>query len=50
MNRAKNYFQDYFSRIKLNLDSVDIHQLEEIADLITTTNKAGNKVITIGKV
>ena len=48
MNRAKNYFQDYFSRIKLNLDSVDIHQLEEIADLITTTNKAGNKVITIG--
>ena len=42
------YFDEYFKRIKLSLDSVDSHKLKAVSNLINNTVKAGKKIITVG--
>jgi ribosomal protein S10 len=37
------YFNEYFQRIKLNLDSVDNNKLKAVSDLINDTVKSGKK-------
>jgi D-sedoheptulose 7-phosphate isomerase len=44
----KKYFNSYFSIIKNSLDSIDLSELEEIANLIIQASKAHNKVIVVG--
>ena len=42
------YFDKYFSTIKTSLDSVDVFQLEKVANLIAKVNTLGNKIIVVG--
>jgi len=45
---TNNYFSKYFSNIKASLDSIEVSILEELANKIIATNKAGNKIIVVG--
>ena len=42
------YFDKYFQRIKLSLDSVDNHKLKAVSNLISKTVESGKKIITVG--
>jgi D-sedoheptulose 7-phosphate isomerase len=44
----KNYFSDYFDKIKSKLDLIESNELEETANLIRKISKSGNKVIIVG--
>ena len=46
--RNTEFFKDYFSLIKENLDSKDISYLERVTGLIVNTSKKDKKVIIIG--
>lgn len=48
MNQMENYFKNYFSTIKNNLDSIDVYKLEKIINLITRVSKSKGKVIIVG--
>jgi len=42
------YFNEYFQRIKLNLDSVDNNKLKAVSNLMSDTARCGKKIITVG--
>ncbi|MBL6992243.1 MAG: SIS domain-containing protein [Bacteriovoracaceae bacterium] len=42
------YFNEYFNRIKLSLDSVDNSGLEAVVNLINNAVKNNKKIITVG--
>jgi D-sedoheptulose 7-phosphate isomerase len=42
------YFNEYFSTIKTSLDSIDVYQLEKVANLIVKASASGNKIIVVG--
>jgi len=44
----KKYFKNYFAIIKNSLDSIDLSELEKIANLIIQASKTSNKVIIVG--
>ena len=44
----KKYFKNYFAIIKNSLDSIDLSELEKIANLIIQASKTSNKVISVG--
>ena len=48
MNQMENYFKNYFSTIKNNLDAIDVYTLEKIINLITRVSKNKGKVIIVG--
>ena len=48
MNQMENYFKNYFSTIKNNLDAIDVYKLERIINLITRVSKSKGKVIIVG--
>jgi D-sedoheptulose 7-phosphate isomerase len=48
MTRSNKYFSEYFSEIKVCLDSIDINLLEKVAKLITRVNRTDNKIIVVG--
>ena len=48
MNQMENYFKNYFSTIKNNLDAIDVYKLEKIIKLITRVSKNKGKVIIVG--
>ena len=48
MNQMENYFKNYFSTIKNNLDAIDVYKLEKIINLITRVSKSKGKVIIVG--
>ena len=48
MNQMENYFKNYFSTIKKNLDAIDIYKLEKIINLITRVSKSKGKVVIFG--
>ncbi len=48
MNSSNYFFNNYFSIIKSSLDSIDISQLEEIAEIIVRADKTENKIIIVG--
>ena len=48
MIHSDKYFSKYFSTIKVSLDSVDVFQLEKVANLIAKANTSSNKIIIVG--
>ena len=48
MIHPDKYFNEYFSTIKASLDSVDVFQLEKVANLIAKANTSSNKIIIVG--
>jgi D-sedoheptulose 7-phosphate isomerase len=48
MIHSDKYFSKYFSTIKNCLDSIDVNQLEKVANLIIKASKSGNKIIIVG--
>jgi D-sedoheptulose 7-phosphate isomerase len=48
MIHADKYFSKYFSTIKASLDSIDVNQLEKVANLIAKANTLSNKIIIVG--
>ena len=48
MINSDKYFSKYFSTIKTSLDSIDINQLEKVANLIAKANTSSNKIIIVG--
>ena len=48
MVQSDKYFSKYFSTIKVSLDSVDVFQLEKVANLIAKANTLNNKIIIVG--
>ena len=48
MIHSDKYFSKYFSTIKASLDSVDVFQLEKVANLIAKANTSSNKIIIVG--
>ena len=48
MVQSDKYFSKYFSTIKASLDSVDVFQLEKVANLIAKANTSSNKIIIVG--
>jgi D-sedoheptulose 7-phosphate isomerase len=48
MTKQYNYFKNYFSKIKLSLDSIDANQLYEVSELLRGAKSLGRKIIFIG--
>ena len=48
MVQSDKYFSKYFSTIKASLDSIDVNQLEKVANLIAKANTLNNKIIIVG--
>jgi D-sedoheptulose 7-phosphate isomerase len=48
MNQLEIYFRNYYSEIDKNLNSVDVCQLEKIANCIARYKETGKKVIIAG--
>jgi phosphoheptose isomerase len=45
---AAHFFSQYFKIIERKISSIDIGQLEQIAEMVGKINYAGKKVILVG--